>query len=244
MPHVKRFCKVFASSVLLPAAFAADAVDVALKVAAADELCEHILLEDRYRAGVEANLAAEALGERGRQDHIAHTHRRGDGLGKGIHVNDGLLALEGEERILALAGHAEFRVEVVLDDIAAALLCPAEVFAALARACGHQAREAVERRDVQHRRLCAGKLIRADAVAAEAQHLAPHALRLIDAADLVIRRVLQREHALAPQKLHDEPVEILRARADDDLPRLHADAARAGEVRRDGPAQFRAAVVR
>ena len=34
-----------------------------------------------------------------------------------------------------------------------------------------------------------------------------------------------RKHALAPQKLHDESVEVFRARADHDLSRLDADAA-------------------
>ena len=97
---------------------------------------------------------------------------------------------------------------------------------------------------MQHCRRSAGKLIGTNAVAAEAQHLAPHALRLIDAADLVVRRVFEREHPLAPQKLHDESVEVLRTRADDDLPRLHADAARTGQIRRDGAAQAGAAVVR
>ena len=97
---------------------------------------------------------------------------------------------------------------------------------------------------MQHRRARAGELIGADAVAAEAQHLARDAVRLIHPADLVVRRVFERKHALAPQKLHDESVEVFRARADHDLSRLDADAARAGEIRRNGAAQLGAAVVR
>ena len=59
--------KSFYSAALLPTALAADAVDVALEVAAADELGKHILLEDRHGAGVKAHLAAKMLGKRGRQ---------------------------------------------------------------------------------------------------------------------------------------------------------------------------------
>ena len=97
---------------------------------------------------------------------------------------------------------------------------------------------------MQHRCLCAGKLIQADAVAAEAQHLARNAVGLIHTANFVVGRVFQRKDAAASQKLHDESVEVLRTRADDDLPRLHADAARTGQIRRDGAAQAGAAVVR
>ena len=86
----------------------------------------------------------------------------------------------------------------------------------------------MEGRNVQHRCRGAGQLVGADAIAAEAQHLARDAVRLIHPVDLVVGRVLERKHAVPAQKLHDEPIEILRTRADDDLPRLDADAARAG----------------
>ena len=69
---VKQFPKLFESGgkAISAAAFsffaplAANAVDVALKVAAAYELGEHILLKDRYRAGIEPHLAPELLGKR------------------------------------------------------------------------------------------------------------------------------------------------------------------------------------
>ena len=69
---VKRFFKLFESggfaaafSIFPPSA--ADAVDVALEVAAADELGKHILLKDRHGAGKESHLAPNLLGARGRQ---------------------------------------------------------------------------------------------------------------------------------------------------------------------------------
>ena len=101
---VKQFPKLFESGgkAISAAAFsffaplAANAVDVALKVAAAYELGEHILLKDRYRAGIEPHLAPELLGKCRRQHHIAHAHRRGDGLGKRVHVDDRAVRFPGK----------------------------------------------------------------------------------------------------------------------------------------------------
>ena len=58
---------------------------------------------------------------------------------------------------------------------------------------------------------------------------------------LGIDRAVLRERVLDRKCLH---VQVFRARADHDLSRLDADAARAGEIRRNGAAQLGAAVVR
>ena len=86
--------------------------------------------------------------------------------------------------------------------------------------------------------------IAADAVRAHLQHDAVRAVGLINKPYLLIRRILQREHASAAEKLHDEPVEIFSAGADDYLLRVGDYAAAPREVGRDRLAKLRAAAVR
>ena len=89
----------------------------------------------------------------------------------------------------------------------------------------------------------ARKLAGADAVAAQAEHIACNAVGKVDTPDLLIRGILQRKDAFAAQKLHDEPVEVLCTGADDDLRGSDVDAAAARKICGYGFSQLGAAVV-
>ena len=105
---------------LAPLAVAvAHAVDVLLKVAAADEARERVLLEVRDGAAVEAELAVEDLDELVGQDHVADADGRRQGLREGVHVDDAAADVDAHHRRDGPAGQTELAVVVVLDDIAA-----------------------------------------------------------------------------------------------------------------------------
>ena len=70
-----------------------------------------------------------------------------------------------------------------------------------------------------------------------------HAVLRVDLGDLAVARILDGVALLAPEQLDDDVIEKLRARADDDLLRIHRHAAELVQVRRDGAAQLLRAVI-
>ena len=140
------------------------------------------------------------------------------------------LRRKGEQAVLRLGGKTEFRVVVVLDDHGAAPARPADVLPFFRRRNAHAAGKAVIRRDVQHGGLRRRERVAADAVGTHAKRIDRHAAGGV--------------HAPASEKLDDEPVQVFRACADDDLCGADADAAAAREIIRQRLPQRRAAAVR
>ena len=77
------------------------------------------------------------------------------------------------------------------------------------------------------------------ALAVKADGADGHIVRRVDAGDLAVAGVLDGIAQPAPEELHDEAIKVLRARADEDLLRRDAQAARLLQMSRNGSAQFR-----
>ena len=100
--------------------------EVTLVVAPGDETGQNVLLQRRDRTGIEAQLLPVAFQQPGRQHQKAKTHRGGNGLGKGVQVNDPapvIDALQGRDGTTSVA---ELAVIVILDDGGTGILCPAQ----------------------------------------------------------------------------------------------------------------------
>ena len=72
--------RVFYITRLLSTAFTANTVDMALEIAALEQLCQHILIQHGHRAGIKAQLLLKFLQKKRRQDQIPDTQRGGNGL--------------------------------------------------------------------------------------------------------------------------------------------------------------------
>ena len=215
-----------------------------LKVAAPDELGEDVLRVDGHSAGIDGDLFLQTGSQCGRQDHVADTDARRDGACEGVHVDDAPRGLEGEEGVLCFGGHRELGVKIVLHDEPVSAGRPPDVAGAARCARGDAAGIAVERRDVQHAGRRSVQRAELHALTVHRQHLAADVARFVDQADLLIGRIFEREDPVPPQHLHDQVVQIFRARSDDDLLRQDADPAAARQVLRDGLPQKRSPEVR
>ena len=80
--------------------------------------------------------------------------------------------------------------------------------------------------------------VRQNPVAAERTVIHPDAPGTVNLLDLPVGRRLDADDPPAAQQFHDEPVKVFRSRADDDLVRLYADAAVAGQITAQGLPQF------
>ena len=81
------------------------------------------------------------------------------------------------------------------------------------------------------------EFLRADALLVHRHGHAAHGILAVDLADLVEAGILDAETLVAPQKLHEQSVEVFRARADDDLLRRDIEAAEAAQMIGDCLAQ-------
>ena len=217
---------------------------MALIVAALQQLGKHELLKERHGARIKPDPLGVLRRELFREHHIAHAQRRRDRLRERVQVDHVSALGEREHRFLRLGRDRKFRREIVLNDIPPRLGSPADILAPLGRGRGDIARIAAVGRNMQHGGARGGERVAADAVRAERQKLERSAVRTVNERDLFIRRILRRVDARRAEKLHDQSVEIFRAGADEDLLRLHADAAAAREIARDRLPQRIAAVVR
>ena len=73
-----------------------------------------------------------------------------------------------------------------------------------------------------------------NAVFSQPEQLAPDALGLVDLGDLFIRRILRCVYPIPSQQADDQPVEVFRAGADEDLLRQDGQAAAAHQIPGDG----------
>ena len=62
-------------------------VYVTFIVTVAYEMCKGVLLDARYRTGIEAEFFQVSFNQCGRKHHEADTERRNQGFGKGVHVD-------------------------------------------------------------------------------------------------------------------------------------------------------------
>ena len=86
---------------------AADAVDVALEIAAVEQLSQHKLLEGGDGTGVKAQLFIESLHHGWRENHVADSDGGGNGFGEGIHIDNIHALCHGKKGAFRLAGHGE-----------------------------------------------------------------------------------------------------------------------------------------
>ena len=97
-----------------------------LVVPPGDKPGQNVLLQRRNRTGVEAQFLPVAFQQPGRQHQKAETHRGGNGLGKGVQVNDPAPVIDTLQGGDGTAGVAELAVIVILNDGGAGILCPAQ----------------------------------------------------------------------------------------------------------------------
>ena len=224
--------------VALRAVGLAHPVDVRFKILLVQKTRERILLHRRHGGGVEAELRAVALGQALGQDHIADAQRGRERAREGVDIDHAPRAVDALQRGDGAQREAELAVVIVLDDIAALpRLRPAQQALAAADGRHRAGGKLVVRRGVQD--LCAAHFQRSQAHAAliHKHGRSPCAAERVDARGLGVAGVLHAVDGLAPEQLDDEVIEVLRARADDDLLRRGGDAAEAVEMLRDGPAQ-------
>ena len=100
--------------------------EVTLVVAPGDETGQNVLRQRRDRTGIEAQLLPVAFQQPGRQHQKAKTHRGGNGLGKGVQVNDPPPVVDALQSGDGAAGVAELTVVIVLNDGGAGILRPAQ----------------------------------------------------------------------------------------------------------------------
>ena len=216
---------------------------MALEAAVADELGQDVLLKDRYGAGVEGDPLPQRLGTLRRQHQVADTEGGRNGFGKGIEIDHAFLRLQREQGVLGFGRGGELRIEVILDDEAAAVPGPADVLVALGGAGGDAAGEAVEGCHMKDLRPGPAELSGENAVPPQPQQLALNAAAGIDLPDLLIGGVLQPVDFLPAQHLRQHGIEVLRTGSDDDLLRLHLNAPAPPEVLGNGLPQGRQTAV-
>ena len=100
--------------------------EVTLVVAPGDETGQNVLLQCRDRTGIEAQLLPVAFQQPGRQHQKAEAHGGGNGLGKGVQVNDPPPVVDALQSGDGAAGVAELTVVIVLNDGGAGILRPAQ----------------------------------------------------------------------------------------------------------------------
>ena len=166
-----------------------------------------ILLEAGHGAGVKAQPFPVPGQQLRRQDHIADANGRGDGLGKGVQIDDPLIFADGEQRGDRPPHKAELAVVVVLQNIPLRLLRrPAQQL--LAAGYGHDDTRGIVmgRRDVYHVRRLAAQQRDVQPPVVQANPAQGHLVGLIDLGDLAVTRVLHGVPLVPAQQLDDEGV--------------------------------------
>ena len=170
-------------------------------MAPGDETGQNVLLQRRDRTGIEAQLLPVAFQQPGRQHQKAKTHRGGNGLGKGVQVNDPAPVIDALQGGDGTAGVAELAVIVILDDGGAGILCPAQKCLPSGDG-GHQSGGVlVVGRDVQRPRLGSHQRRQFYALIIQRDGGADGSAGVIDLTDLGIAGVLHGEHRVPAQQL-------------------------------------------
>ena len=220
-------------------------VQVLFVVAAGEELGQGVLLEGGDGAGVEAQLFPEVGQQRRRQHHEADADGGGDGLGEGVEVDDVPASVDGEQGGDGAAHEAELAVVIILQD-AAARRFPRPGQQLLAAGDGHDQAGGivVTGGDVDH--VGAGVTKGGDGQARLVQRDEGHggAVAAVDAGDLAVAGVFHGVAAILTQELHQQAIQHLRARADDDLLRRYVHAPELAEVGGHGLAEGQRALGR
>lgn len=135
---------------------------------------------------------------------------------------------------------AQLTVVVVLDDIPLRGLCgPRQQRIAAADGHDNARRIVVRRGNMGDLRTAGPQCFHGQALAVKADGADGHIVRRVDAGNFAVAGVLDGIAQPAPEELHDEAIKVLRARADEDLLRRDAQAARLLQMGRNGSAQFR-----
>ena len=150
------------------------------KISVVDQFCQNILHKGRYGAGVKPQISVKGFDQMFRQDHVSNPQGRGDGLGKGVHVNDVVMIGKGKECFCWFCGNGELGFKIVLDDITAALFRPAEILIPLGCGGGNAAGIAAVRRCVQNISFCSGKGVAVDAGVRQRERVIGDLRRLIN----------------------------------------------------------------
>ena len=175
--------------------------EVTLVVAPGDETGQNVLLQRRDRTGIEAQLLPVAFQQPGRQHQKAKTHRGGNGLGKGVQVNDPAPVIDALQGGDGTASVAELAVIVILDDGGAGILCPSQKGLPPGDG-GHQSGGVlVVGGDVQRPRLGSHQRHQFYALIIQRDGDAGGSAGVIDLTDLGIAGVLHGEHRVPAQQL-------------------------------------------
>ena len=220
------------------AAGTALAVDVALEIAAVEQLSQHKLLEGGDGTGVKAQLLLKKCDQTTGEHHVARAHGGGDGLGKGVEIDHAVLMREGEKRFHRLRGDGELGAVVRFDDETIRFFRPADVFVTLGGGGSDAAGKAAVGRGVQNVRARTGERIAVNAVTNQRQFFVRYAFCVIDLPQLVVSRRFDGVDFVPAEQIDDEAIEIFRTGADDNLFRVHLNAAVARKVLPDCVAQL------
>ena len=176
-----------------------------------------MLLQSRDGAGVKIQLPAVAFQQSGRQDHEAHAHGGGDGLGEGVHVNDPPAAVDALQGGDGTAGEAELAVVVVLDDDAVGLLRPAQQRLPPANGGDGAGGIVVGRGDVDHVGPGGPQSGRVHALPVQRHRHTGGTAFAVNLPNLGIAGVLHGKNRLLAQELRQQQIEVFRAGAHHDL---------------------------
>ena len=170
-------------------------------MAPGDETGQNVLLQRRDRTGIEAQLLPVAFQQPGRQHQKAEAHRGGNGLGKGVQINDPAPVIDALQGGDGTAGEAELTVVIVLNDGARLFLRPSQEGLPPGDG-GHQSGGVlVVGGDVQRPRLGSHQRRQFYALIIQRDGGAGGSAGVIDLTDLGIAGVLHGEHRVPAQQL-------------------------------------------
>ena len=174
---------------------------MALIVPSGNETGQNVLLQRRDRTGVEAQLLPVALQQPGGQHQKAKAHGGGNGLGKGVQVNNSFPVVDALQGGDGASGVAELTVIVILNDGGAGVLRPSQKGLPPGDG-GHQSGGVlVVGGDVQCPRLGSHQRRQFYALIIQRDGDAGGSAGVIDLTDLGIAGVLHGEHRVPAQQL-------------------------------------------
>ena len=170
-------------------------------MAPGDETGQNVLLQCRDRTGIEAQLLPVAFQQPGRQHQKAEAPRGGNGLGKGVQVNDPAPVIDALQGGDGTTSVAELAVIVILDDGGAGILRPSQEGLPPGDG-GHQSGGVlVVGGDVQRPRLGSHQRRQFYALIIQRNGGADGPAGVIDLTDLGIAGVLHGKHRVPAQQL-------------------------------------------
>lgn len=187
------------------------------KIAVVNKLCKNVLHKCGHCAGVEAQLLFIYIYKVHWQHHIPDTQRRRNRFGKCVQIYDVVVLGECEQGFRRLCGNGKLGFKIVLDNVALAFACPADVFVALGCRRRNSAGVASVWRCVQNICRRFGKRLAVYTRLPQRQQLAADLRCLINLLYLFVRGRLYGKYAVSAEKLHNKPIQVFRAGADNYL---------------------------